>query len=108
MKQSQQWGDRWKAGIGIMARIVWLSFLVNMVCLPFIAIKNADFLQQNHQIVMGVIYTFLVLPFLMPGLLRISGFVTRKVDEIDGSGDMNQSSHRKQRELQASATSSLE
>lgn len=108
MKQSQQWGDRWKTGIGIMARIVWLSFLVNMVCLPFLAIKNADFLQQSQQIVTGVIYTFLVLPFLMPSLLRLSGFVTCKVDEIDGSGDMNEASHRKQRELQASVLSTLE
>jgi hypothetical protein len=49
--------------------------------------------------VIAGIYLIVVIPLALPGMTRICGFRKTEVDEIDGSGGMNEASKRKMLQL---------
>lgn len=94
----------WKTGMGILVRVIFLSFLLNILLFSLHGIQSINGLDDWAKILISIIYVVGIVPFLLPLLLRLSGLVTRPVDEIDGTGELNEASKRKMRELEAERT----
>jgi hypothetical protein len=101
MKQEKRLIDQWKAGVGILVRLVFLSILANVIVIP-IRVLNI-WIEPGTMIasVVAVVYLIIVVPLALPEMTRFCGLRRSKVDEIDGSGDMNEASKRKMVELRA-------
>jgi hypothetical protein len=104
MMKQHQLITLWKTGMGILVRVIFLSFLLNILLFPLRGIQSINGLEDWAKILISIIYVIGIVPFLLPLILRMSGLVTRPVDEIDGTGELNEASKRKMRELEAERT----
>ena len=100
--------DQWKAGVGILVRLVFLSILANVIVIP-IRVLNIwiEPGTTTGNLIAGV-YLIIVVPLALPEMTRICGLRRTKVDEIDGSGGMNEASMRKMIELRAERESRIQ
>jgi hypothetical protein len=107
MKQEKRLIDQWKAGVGILVRLVFLSILANVIVIP-IRVLNI-WIESGTMIanVVAGVYLIIVVPLALPEITRICGLRRTKVDEIDGSGGMNEASKRKMAELRAERESRI-
>lgn len=87
--------------MGILVRVFFFSFLLNALLFPLLSIHSNQWFDHWVNILLSAIYVIGVVPFVLPFMLRICGLSTRPVDEIDGTGELNEASKRKMRELEA-------
>ncbi len=101
MKQEKRLIDQWKAGVGILVRLVFMSILANVIVIP-IRVLNI-WIEPGTTIgnLIAGVYLIIVVPLALPEITRICGLRRIKVDEIDESGGMNEASKRKMIELRA-------
>ncbi|MDA0766523.1 MAG: hypothetical protein O3A87_05525 [Verrucomicrobia bacterium] len=101
MKREPRVIAQWTSGFGILLRLVFLSILANIIVLP---VAVLDMLMEPGTTAANVVaglYLVIIIPLALPEMTRICGFQIMKVDEIDGSGGMNEASKRKMLELRA-------
>lgn len=90
----------WKKGVSVLVRILILSFFINLILAPLLAVQSWPWLDFTLARVLVGLYVLIALPLLLPRILRLCGLQTVNVDEIDGSGDWNEAGKRKMLELE--------
>lgn len=105
MSQEKRFIEQWKSGCGIFVRLLFLAILVNLIAIPIRVLSIwVEPGTTTSNVIIGI-YLIIVVPLALPEMTRVCGLRKSKVDEIDGSGDMNEASKRKLLELRVEGES---